>query len=285
MTTEPSISIIIAAHDEARVIGSCLAALAAQHNPPSYEIIVAANGCRDDTAAVARRHPGVTVLELPNPGKTAALNAADRVARGSRRVYLDADILLPPDYLAQVDRMLPVHGPARAAVPKRRLQLTGRPWPVRAYFAINQRLPAYEDGLFGRGVIALSTRGRTRFGRFPEVIADDLFLDSIFDDREKLRLDVTVEVATPQRLGQLIRRLSRVRRGNAALRQAARGGAIGRTIRPADHWAWLRDVVLPEPRLAPAGVVYAAITVIAAGLARSQVREGTAWTSDGSSRP
>jgi hypothetical protein len=94
-----------------------------------------------------------------------------------------------------------------------------------------------------------------------------------------------VEVATPQRIGQLIRRLSRVRRGNAALRQAARGGAIGRTIRPADHWAWLRDVVLPEPRLAPAGVVYAAITVIAAGLARSQVREGTAWTSDGSSRP
>ena len=284
-TTEPSISIIIAAHDEARVIGSCLDALAAQRDAPAYEIIVAANGCRDDTAAVARSHPGVVVLDLEKPGKTGALNAADRVARGSRRVYLDADILLPPDYLTQLDRALPVHGPARAAVPKRQLQLSGRPWPVRAYFAINQRLPAYDHGLFGRGVIALSTRGRTRFSRFPDVIADDLFLDSIFDDSEKLRLDVTVEVATPRRLGQLIRRLSRVRRGNAALRQAAGGGSIGRTIRPADHWAWLRDVVLPEPRLAPAGVVYAAITVIAAGLARSGAREGTAWVTDGSSRP
>ncbi len=283
-TTEPSVSIIIAAHDEAAVIDSCLDAVAAQRDAPSYEIIVAANGCQDDTATVAGRHPGVVVLDLERPGKTGALNAADRVARGSRRVYLDADILLPPDYLAAMDRALPVHGPARAAVPTRQLQLTGRPWPVRAYFTINQRLPVYRDGLFGRGVIALSTRGRTRFGRFPDVIADDLFLDSIFDDSEKVRLDVTVEVATPRRLGQLIRRLTRVRRGNTALRLADRGGMIGRTVRPADHWAWLRDVVLPEPRLAPAGVVYAAITVIAAGLARSGSRQGTAWISDSSSR-
>lgn len=282
-STETLISIIVAAHDEAAVIGSCLAAIEAQRDAPPYEIIVAANGCRDATAEVARGHRGVTVLELPQPGKTGALNAADRAARGFRRVYLDADILLPPDYLAQLDRVLPPHGPPRAAVPHRRLQLTDRPWPIRAYFAINQRLPVYHRGLFGRGVIALSGRGRTRFERFPDVIADDLYLDSIFDDSEKLRLDAVVEVATPLRTGQLIRRLSRVRRGNSDLRQSGRDDQLELSVRAADRWAWLREVVLPEPRLAPAGAVYAAVTVIAAVLAR-RAAHGTAWDS-GSSRP
>ncbi|MFC7621380.1 glycosyltransferase [Microlunatus sp. GCM10028923] len=278
MTTENLISIIVAAHDEAAVIGSCLIAIGAQRDAPPYEIIVAANGCSDATVEVARGHRGVTVLDLPQPGKTAALNAADRAAHGFRRVYLDADILLPPDYLAQLDRALPPQGPPRAAVPHRHLQLTGRPWPIRSYFAINQRLPAYHSGLFGRGVIALSGRGRTRFERFPDVIADDLFLDSIFDDSEKLRLDTTVEVATPQRTGQLINRLSRVRRGNTDLRRAGSDDQLPVSVRPADRWAWLRDVVLPEPRLAPAGAVYAAVTVIAAVLAR-RAAAGTAWNS------
>ena len=80
--------------------------------------------------------------------------------------------------------------------------------------------------------------------------------------------DPVVEVATPRRLGPLIRRLSRVRRGNAGLRRAGRAGELATSIRPADRWAWLREVVLPEPRLAPAGLVYAAVTMIAAGLAR-----------------
>jgi len=277
-------SIIIAAHNEGRSLGGCLDALRAQRGAPAYEIIVAANGCTDDTVEIARSRPGVTVLDLPQPGKTAALNAADRIARGARRVYLDADIRLPPDYLAALATALPSDGPARAAVPRRRLDLTDRSWPVRAYFAVNQRLPVYRHGLFGRGVIALSARGRARFERFPDVIADDLFLDSIFGDAEKTELDVVVEVATPRRLGPLIRRLSRVRRGNAGLRRAGRAGELATSIRPADRWAWLREVVLPEPRLAPAGLVYAAVTMIAAGLARYRAGGGTAWATDRTSR-
>ena len=55
---------------------------------------MAANGCTDDTVARARAFPGVTVLDLPTPGKVDALNAADAAATAFPRIYLDADIEL-----------------------------------------------------------------------------------------------------------------------------------------------------------------------------------------------
>ena len=44
------------------------------------------------TAAIAAGRPGVRVLDLAEPGKAKALNAADQVAIGFPRIYLDADI-------------------------------------------------------------------------------------------------------------------------------------------------------------------------------------------------
>src|SRR6185312_1201240 len=53
------ISVVIAAHNEARVIGGCLDALLADAGPDDLDIVVVANGCTDDTAAVAARRPEV----------------------------------------------------------------------------------------------------------------------------------------------------------------------------------------------------------------------------------
>ena len=58
---------------------------------------------------------------------------------------------------------------------------------MRQYFAISSRLPVYRDGLFGRGMIAVSEQGRARFDQFPDLVADDLFLDSQFATAEKVR--------------------------------------------------------------------------------------------------
>jgi glycosyltransferase involved in cell wall biosynthesis len=71
-------SVVVAAHNEAAVIDRCLASLVA----PGVQVIVAANGCTDDTAAIARRTPGVEVVELATPSKIAALNAGDARATG-----------------------------------------------------------------------------------------------------------------------------------------------------------------------------------------------------------
>ncbi len=276
-------AVVIAAHNEEAVLGRCLDALLAAPNGSELDITVVANGCTDATAAVAARRPGVRVVELEQPGKAGALNAGDAVAVGYPRVYLDADVVLTDGGLAALVAALtsgPVELRPLAVVPRRVLELAGRPLPVRAYYAINSRHPAYADALFGRGAIALSEAGRARFGQFPAETADDLFLDSLFTPAQKREVAAAGSVvATPRRTADLVRRLARVRAGNAALR--ARADGSGAAVRPAAPTAWLRRVVLPRPWLAPAAVGYVAIT-LAAG---ARARRGTpGWERDDSSR-
>ncbi|MFC7533545.1 glycosyltransferase [Actinoplanes sp. GCM10030250] len=276
-------SIVIAAHNEAAVIGRCLDAILDEAKPGEFDITVVANGCTDDTVRIAGARPGVRVLDLPRPGKAAALNAGDDAAVGFPRIYLDADIVLTAPAIRALAEVLAAGAPA--ATVGRRLVLTGRPLLVRAYFAVHGKLPVFRDGLFGRGVVALSEQGRSRFDRFPELVADDLFLDSQFDSAEKKHVtSYSARVATPRRTGDLIRRLVRVRGGNSAMRAAAANGQITVKVRPAARMSWLRDVVLPRPWLAPAAVCYVGITVYA-GMAAKRVGDGgAAWGRDESSR-
>jgi glycosyltransferase involved in cell wall biosynthesis len=267
-------SVVIAAHNEERVLGRCLDALAAGREP--IDVTVVANGCTDATAAVARARPGVRVLDLPAASKPAALDAGDAVAVGFPRIYLDADVVVSGPDLHRLAAAVATGTCCLAAVPRRSLVTTGRPVAVRAYYAVHSRLPAFRTGLFGRGVVALSAAGRARFDRFPDLVADDLFLDSLFAAEEKREVvEVPARVATPLRTADLLRRLARVRAGNAALRRTGDG------VRPAARLAWLRQVVLRRPWLAPAATCYVGLTVVAAGLAR---RGRGGWGRDESSR-
>ncbi|SFN70832.1 glycosyltransferase family 2 protein [Mycetocola miduiensis] len=277
-------SVIIAAHNEENVIGQALDALLAQTTIAPFEVVVSANGCTDRTVAVATR-PGVTVIDRKEPGKAGALNAGDQAAATYPRIYLDADILVPPGGVAAILEPFTRSPAPLAVVPRRRLDRAGRPWAVRAYLAINEQLPAFQNGLFGRGMIALSEQGRGRFDTFPAMIADDLFIDSLFSDAEKVVVsEVEIVVDAPFTTRDLLRRLVRVRRGNSEMRAAASAGLLDARVRPADRWAWLRDVVIPNPRLLPAAIPYLSITVLAALLARRGAPAGKTWGRDESTR-
>lgn len=277
----PWASVVIAAHNEASVLPRTLNTLLDGTTPGQVEVVVVPNACTDGTAAVARR-PGVLVIELATPGKPGALNAGDAAATAFPRAYLDADIAVSAQGLKLLVSALR-DGTALVAVPDRRVVLTGRPWPVRAYYAINRRLPVFERGLFGRGMIVMSEQGRARFDTFPLVVADDLFLDSLFDQSERTMVrEVVVDVEAPLTTRALVRRLERVRRGAAEVR--ASGREQGRWVRPADRWSWLRDVVVPNPWLALAAVVYVTITVWAAARAKFRRSAGVTWEPDDTRR-
>ncbi|MEH1165417.1 glycosyltransferase family 2 protein [Micromonospora sp. CPCC 205539] len=272
------ISVVIAAHNEARVIGGCLDALLADDGSDDLDIVVVANGCTDDTARVAAQRPGVRVIEVAEAGKANALNVGDSAAKGFPRIYLDADVVLTPGALHRMAAALTEGDAAPLAVmPRRHLVTEGRPLAVHAYYAINTRLPIFADALFGRGAIAISAAGHQRFDRFPEQIADDLFLDSQFSSAEKREVaDATSYVQAPRRTRDLLRTLARVRAGNTMLRASHTG------VRASVPSSWLRDVVLPRPWLAPAATIYVAVTVAAALKARRHPRD--AWGRDDSTR-
>jgi glycosyltransferase involved in cell wall biosynthesis len=260
-------SIIIPAHNEAGRIGENLAVLTDGLPPDEFEVIVVANGCTDSTVEDAKAIAGVLVLDLPAAGKAGALRAGDHAATHLSRIYLDADVPLSAREAQALARA--VTQPGVHAATGRRLVITqGSALAVRGYYAVNRRLPVFNDGLFGRGVIALSAAGRSRFDEFPDLIADDLFLDSLFQRHEKRHLDdVVMTVTAPPRTAQLVRRLARVRSGNRTMRMVA-------AARPASNSSWLKDVVLLRPWLWPAGVCYAAVTLRAEMMSR---RASLSW--------
>ena len=111
-----SVGVIVAAYNEAGVLASTIAALAAQSSPPD-EILIADDGSTDGTAAllaaafglsagpgeisaVSDRIAGLRWLRLPHAGKAAALNQALEHLSTELFITVDADTKLAPDALA-----------------------------------------------------------------------------------------------------------------------------------------------------------------------------------------
>ena len=97
---EPSVSIIIAARNEARDIARRLENLAALDYPPDrLEVVVASDGSDDGTASIVGEWSdrGVQLLDLPRVGKADALNAAVAASSGEILVFSDANSEFAPD--------------------------------------------------------------------------------------------------------------------------------------------------------------------------------------------
>lgn len=219
----PSLTVIIPANNEEAYIGPCLEAVIAStfsdapatpdEDPgaPRREIIVAANGCTDATVPLARRHiPAaaaagwrLVVLDLPAPGKLGALNAADRAAQGSARVYLDADIVVSPPLMAALrtalDRPTPVYASGSLTIPR------ARSWVTRAYSRIWLRVPFMTDCVPGCGVFAVNAAGRARWGDFPAIIADDTFVRLSFAPEERITVPAPFSFPMIEGFSRLVR--------------------------------------------------------------------------------
>lgn len=222
----PHGAIIIPAHNEAGVIERTLGSIAELATHGQVEVIVVCNGCTDATAALARRFAGVVVHEIGTASKPSAMNVGDEVANSWPRLYLDADIEIAPAAVLEVLEALRSDS-ILAARPTFAYDTTGASFPVRSYYRARMRIPVTKDALWGAGGYALNATGHARFGRFPELTADDAFVDGVFTSAEK-RVLVTVptRVRTPRHTAGLLAVLTRQRRGIVELDAA--GSALER---------------------------------------------------------
>ena len=89
------VSVVIAAHNEARHIKAKLRNLLAQRvELASLQVVVASDGSRDGTVALASSldDPRILVLDLPRQGKNDTLNTAVAHCHGEVLVFTDADV-------------------------------------------------------------------------------------------------------------------------------------------------------------------------------------------------
>ena len=94
----PKVSVIVCAYNAADTLDDCLSSLAAL-TYPNCEVIVVNDGSRDTTGAIARRHTGVRIVDVPNGGLAAARNVGLAAADGEIVAYTDADTRVDPDWL------------------------------------------------------------------------------------------------------------------------------------------------------------------------------------------
>jgi hypothetical protein len=96
----PAVTLVIAAHDEAGVIGAKVAdALALDWPRERLQVVVASDGSADATAQAAGAAGADLVLELPRGGKVAAQDAGVRAATGELVAFSDANARWEPGAL------------------------------------------------------------------------------------------------------------------------------------------------------------------------------------------
>jgi glycosyltransferase involved in cell wall biosynthesis len=137
-TEHPSVSVIIAAYNEAAHIARCIRSLAAQTVPP-VEILLVNDGSSDDTAQVAETSgvTCVTVIDVEHRGPARARNIGAARASGEILVFIDGDMSCSPEFIERLTA--PIVDGAAAGTFTRELYV-GNPenqW-ARAYCSIRR---------------------------------------------------------------------------------------------------------------------------------------------------
>lgn len=264
----PSVTLIIAAYDEEAVIeGKLRATLALDYPADRLQVIVAADGSTDGTAAIAASFaPRVELVHRPErAGKMAAINRAMEHARGEVVVFSDANNRYLPDALREMAR--PFADPAVGAVTGRKTVAAedGLGYSEGLYWRYESKIRSWETRLgccVGvNGEIFAIRRSLFRPAP-PSVVNDDSWMayqvirvggNVVYNERA-----VSVERVSPTAADEAQRR-ARIVAGQYQML-----GRLG-------EWPWKRPVVLWElvshkvlRPLVPFGMIAAAAAGVAA---------------------
>lgn len=209
-------TVIVPAHNEANVIRRCLDSLIQQ--PGLDTLIVACNGCTDDTVAIVRNeYPQAVCLDIATPSKVNALNEAEQYATSWPIFYIDADTYLSDKAIENISVAMHDNNLLLAA-PEPVINTTHSSWAVRQFYRVWLQLPYIRDGVVATCSYVISRAGRQRFDRFPAVINDDGFVRCQFERHERRNVPTAkIFITAPRNLTSLIKIKSRARLGNMQL--------------------------------------------------------------------
>ena len=271
--------VIVPAHNEANVIADCLDSLRQQKGID--KIIVACNGCTDNTAQIVQaNYPEVVCLDIETPSKVNALNEAEQHVTSWPVFYIDADTRLSENSINKITAAM-ASGELLLAAPEPEIDTTQSSWPVKQYYRVWLSLPYIRDGVVATCSFVISEQGRQRFSNFPSIINDDGFVRCQFTSEERGNVSGTkVFITAPRDLRSLIKIKTRARLGNMQL--AHEGLCTKAESKP--YASILRQKLLSAAFVSVA--VYIMITLIIRFRAKQQFKNlaNYRWETDQSSR-
>lgn len=110
------VSVVVPTRDNERTIEACLASVRRQTHR-AVELIVVDNGSRDGTRATAERFADHVLAG--GPERSAQRNLGIQAATGEWVLWLDSDMILPPDTIVQALRTATASGAVAVALPER----------------------------------------------------------------------------------------------------------------------------------------------------------------------
>jgi hypothetical protein len=169
----------------------------------------------------------VKVIEIPEASKTSAFNAAELAVSSYPRFFLDADVVVPINIFAELSAILN-GGEADLVAPRIAFDATECSWAAGAIADVWSSLPHAHDGAFHH-LLGVNAEGRKSWGLFPEIIADDTFIETcIPKDRQRVVSRLTVTTWPPQNYRSWIRTRARWAQGQRQL--VAKGIGIPRVV-------------------------------------------------------
>lgn len=128
---KPRISVVVPTYREEKRIGMCLRSIRSQSSRGPIEVIVVDSHSQDATRSVATTYAD-KVIDIKRRGVGRARNAGAKAAAGDVILFVDADTVLMPDFVEEVDRAFGEDGLVGATGKISVLEIMG---PVDTLFA------------------------------------------------------------------------------------------------------------------------------------------------------
>ncbi|MDI9402824.1 MAG: glycosyltransferase [Limnohabitans sp.] len=222
-------TVVIPAYNEGKGIARCLRAVLAD-GVDDLTVVVIPNACRDDTATQARAvevpsNAQILIVETQEGGKTNAINLGERALRDAGldtypRLFLDGDIELAAGTLRALFAEASRSG-ARVVAAQPKFETSRSDLLVRLYYAADCFNPYHlTTAPNGSGTYCVSREGRARWGEFPNIIADDSYVERQFTRAERITALGFFAIVRVPRTYRALRAISaRKRVGNQELDQ------------------------------------------------------------------